>query len=149
MPINQTVSAEPVVTVTAGAYSDGDVVGGLLNLSELAGSGGGGTIRQILLVDDAAQSANIDVYFFDGEPSTVADNAAFASAMTAADLAKLVGVVSLSSYTTLNSNTYAVSTDVNLSHGTGELYAYLVLNGSTPTYAATTDIMLKVVGWVD
>jgi len=144
--VNKTVTVTPALTISTSAYADGDVVGGRLNLNDLCG-GAGGTVRSILLVDDDAESAAVYVYFFDGQPSDIADNAAFAP--TVADLSKLVGRVALSSYTTLNSNTYALSADVNLSHGTGALWAYLVTNGSTPTYTATDDLTLKITGWVD
>jgi len=145
----QVKAYSPELVVTAGAYSDGDVVGGLLNLSDLAGAGGGGLITQVLLTDDAAQTAVFQLWLFDGEPTGIADNAAFAPVI--ADLAKVVDVIDIaaSDYETVNSNEYALKKlDTPAVHGSGQLYGYLVLNGSTPTYAATSDLTLKVSGFV-
>ena len=149
--INRTNTIDVGLVVTAGAYSDGDVVGGRINLNDLCGGGGGGVIRQVLIADDAAQSAVFKLYLYDGQPTSIADNAAFASAMTMEDLEKLVAVIDIAAgdIVTLNSNTYALKTGLDYAHGSGQLWAYLVLNGSTPTYAAIDDLTLKITGWKD
>lgn len=148
--INKTHALEPTVAVQiAGAYVDGDVVGGLLDLSDLCGGGGGGTIRQVVLVDDDSEGAIFDLYLFDGKPTVIVDADPFAGSIADTDLLKLVGKLALSTLVTLNSNDYYLETEVNLSHGTGELWGYLVLNGSTPTYTATDDLALKITGWMD
>lgn len=146
---NKTHQTTPTIAVTAGAYSDGDVVGGLINLSDIVGAGGGGTIRSILVVDNAAQAANIDFYFFDTKPEIIADNAAFAFSDPDGEWIKHIGKKSLSSYNTYDSISVGLVEDVNVSHGNGQLWCYAVLNGSTPTYAATSDIQIKFTGWVD
>jgi len=148
---DQIVALDAEIVVTAGAYSDGDVVGGRLDLSALAGAQGGGLITHVLVADDAAQSAVFKLYLFDGQPTEIADNAAFAASMTAADLGKLVDVVDIASgdYVTLNSNVYALVKELKILHGTGQLWGYLVLNGSTPTFATTADLVLKITGFVN
>ena len=149
--INRTHRLDTEIAVSTTAYSDGDVIGGLLDLSDLCGAGGGGTIRQVRLVDDHAQSEPLDLYLFDGKPTVIADHAAFAGSMAVGDLAKLIGVISIAAadYVTLNSNEYVIKDDINLSHGTGQLWGYLVANGGTPDYNATTDLTLFLVGWKD
>lgn len=151
MAVNYTHTLTTELTITAGAYGDGDVVGGRLDLSALCGGGGGGTIRQIRLADGDNEGAAMYVYLFDGQPTSIADNAAFATSIVIADLKKLIGRISIiaGDYLTINSEKVAIKDDINLSHGTGQLFAYLVTNGSTPTYTATTDLTLIVQGWTD
>lgn len=149
--VNKTHTVDVGLVVTAGAYADGDVVGGRIDLKDLVGSGGGGTIRQVLIADDVAQSAVFKLYLFDGQPTDVADNAAFAAAMTMEDLEKLVAVIDIgASYVSLNVNTFVLSTGLAYYHGTGQLWAYLVINDATPpTYVATDDLTLKITGNLD
>lgn len=128
-------------TVTAGAYTANDVIGGLLTLPMERVSG---LIEDVVVIDDANQSAAIDLYFFDEAPTAIADNAAFAP--TIADLQKLIGVVSVAGgdYTTVNSNAYATKAlDVGFeSKQAFNIYVYAVVTG-TPTFAATTDLTLR------
>lgn len=150
-----------LVVDSGNAYQDGDVVGGLLDLNALCGAGGGGVIMAVTLLDVDQQDAVFDLYFFDAKPvdssgDAIADDAAFASALSEASKEHLIGVVSIvaGDYTTLGGDDYVIKgnppgSDVEIKHGTGQLYAYLVLNGSTPTYTATDHLTLKVTGWVD
>lgn len=149
--IGRSFTKKIALTVTAGAYSDGDVVGGLINLSALCGVLGGGTIRQIRLVDDGNIGAALYVYLFDDAPTAILDNAVFATAFVIADHKAFIGRISIATgdYLTINSNKVAVKDDINLSHGTGSLYAYIVTNGSTPTYLAVDNLTLIVTGWLD
>lgn len=151
MIVNKTVVVTPDLSVDTDAYTDGDVVGGLLDITDLCGGGGGGTIRQILLTDAASLAAVYELYIFDGKPTDIADDAAFASNVVIADLNKLVAVVDIAAtdYVTINSLDYALLTDQRIAHGTGQLWCYLVLNGSTPNYTAATDLTLKFTGWLD
>ena len=151
MTINVSHTLEITPTISTSIYADGDVVGGLLDLRILCGGGGGGTIRQVRLVDDDSEGVALYLYLFDGKPTTIADQAAFAAAITVADLKKMIGRISIAAadYLTINTNDVVWKDDINLPHGTGELWGYLVTNGSTPTYTAVTDLTLTVVGWKD
>lgn len=141
MNTHYTTSVTP--TITAGAYAASDVVGGLMTFDVAHSSIGGGILNAALLVDDGNVGAALTLYLFDNVPTTIADNAAFAP--TAADLALLVCSVSFSSYTTLNSNQYALTEDINTVFATprGILYGYLVCT-ATPTYASTSDLTVKL-----
>lgn len=140
---------EPTVTptVTAGAYSAADVVGGLLTFSGAFGPSGVGILNRVRVVDDANQKAVLTLYLFNDAPSTIADNAAFAPVV--ADLKKLVAKVAIAAddYTELNSNAVALIDDINDTvldaGGKGALYGYLVCT-ATPTYAATTDVQVQL-----
>lgn len=148
-PYNQNVIYTVTPTITAGAYTGGDVIGGLIEI-EIKGAGGGGTLRRLVIADDADQKAAMTVYLFTAEPSAIADNAAFAP--TIADLQKLVGVVPVAAgdYTTINSNAYGIVDDLGIDFFVtgGTLYAYAVLTSNT-TYAAATDLTFRFGYWQD
>jgi len=131
-------------TVTAGAYSASDVVGGRLTFT-MAAASGVYLLKSVRLVDDGNVKAAGSLYLFNSAPSSIADNAAFEP--TVADLAKLVAVVPVASadYTTLNSNAVALVEDLNsyFSVDGGTLYGYFVCSG-TPTYTATTDLTISL-----
>ena len=135
------------LVVSTSAYDASDVVGGLLKF-DIPGVVGGGIINACLLTDDANQSEPFHLYLFDAAPTSIDDAAAFAPAI--ADLKKIVARISIAAadYVTVNSNGYALKSDLNevfdCSGGTGQLFGYLVANGSTPDYAATTDLYVAL-----
>lgn len=152
MSVNYTYVIEPVVTTGAGAYSDGDVIGGLLDLSALCGGGGGGVIRSVVVTDDANQADDLAIHFFDKKPDVIADGDAFASNVDMDMLAQRIHklAVAAADYEVINSNAQAIKEDLAISHGSGELWAYIMANGSTPTYGASSTVLrLKVTGWKD
>ena len=133
-------------TITAGAYAANDAVGGLLTFA-LAGrqvSEGGSILTDVLIVDDAGQDAELELWLFNQTFTAMADNAAWAP--SEADLENLIAVVS-----TVGSPWRAAGTPsvcniectrrIDLS-GTS-LFGQLVTRGA-PTYAATDDITVKV-----
>ncbi len=53
-------------TITAGAYSAGDNVGGLLEFTNAAlVAGEGGVIKQVEIIDDAGQEVELELWLFD------------------------------------------------------------------------------------
>jgi hypothetical protein len=132
----------PSLVVTLNAYSANDVVGGLITIPANSASGGG-VIRQVLITDAANQKEPYTLYLFDAEPTTIANDAAFAP--TIADLKKIAATMAIAAldYVEVNSLAYAIkSPDLEFSVLGGSLYAYLVA-GDTPDYAAVTDLTLK------
>lgn len=80
-------------TVTAGAYSAGDAVGGLLTFANAArASGGGGVVKGVVIVDDAGQDAELELWLFDRTFTAMVDNAAWAP--SEANLENLLAVIS-------------------------------------------------------
>ena len=148
---NKTKTINPGVVCTAGAYSSGDVIGGLLTLP-VSSAGGGGVIRRLMLVDDDNDGNIITFYFFTSAPDTIADNAPYAP--TVADLKKQIGSVAIvaADYSTQNSNKIVIKDgdDLNIDYQiTGEnLFAYMVA-GEAITKTATTDFDLRVTVWQD
>jgi hypothetical protein len=148
---NRTKTIEVTPVIDDDAYSAGDVVGGLIEL-DVASAGGGGVIRRVMLIDDDSEGAALTLYFFDAEPTTIADDAAYAP--TVADLKKQIGIVEIATgdYVTQNGNDIVIKDgdDLNIDYESidGKLYAYIVCT-ATPTYTAVTDLTLRVTVWMD
>jgi hypothetical protein len=151
----QWVSGKPGTVLTAtptidtAIYASGDLLGTKLTLTNAVRvASTGGKIMSVTVVDQAKQSIALDVLFFEADPTgtTFTNNAALDVAD--ADLLNAVGSVSVvaGDYIALADNSLATVKNVNLrfklDSGTS-LYACLITRG-TPTYAAATDIQLKV-----
>lgn len=139
------VSATP--TITAGAYSAGDLVGGKLSFSSAVRSaGGGGMLHTVVITDLGKQDAVLDLVLFDSDPSgtTFTDNDPLDVAD--ADLTKIVGVVQVLTYTDFNDNSVACEPAAGivfkLASGT-TLYGALVAR-TAPTYASTSDLTVRL-----
>jgi len=132
-------------TVTAGAYSAGDAVGGELTFANAGrASGLGGIIKSVVFIDDAGQDAETELWLFDTTITAVGDNAAFSQ--TEAELHTCIAVISSTEGTWRAAGTPSVC-DVEVSRGytcTGtSLFGQLVTRG-TPTYAATDDVTVRI-----
>ena len=137
-------------TVGTDAYTANDVVGGLMTFS-ISDQGFDGLVRSILVTDAHSQAEAYVLYLFGAQPSTIADDAAFAP--TIADLKKIIGVVTLAAadYTTVNSLDWAllgghednvaanVTMEIPAHSDNGDIYMYAVAT-DTPDYNAATDL---------
>lgn len=139
------------MTADTNIYASGDLIGGKLTFTNaLLRSGGTGTLKTLVLVDQAKQAAAVDLILFNADPdgTTFTDNVALDIAD--ADMAKIVGAVSIpaANYFAFSDNNVAVVKDIGLvvkaASGSSTLYGALVSRG-TPTYAAATDLALKLV----
>ena len=138
--------------VDTNAYASGDLIGSAVIEFEGAVPGDGansqtigGLIQSVIITDLAKQSANIDVVFFDANPSntTFTDNAAFDPAD--ADLPNVIGVVSVTDWKAFNDSSMGQALQVALPFvldSGNTLYAALVSRGA-PTYGAS-DITVRV-----
>jgi hypothetical protein len=146
-PLTLRATQAPAIT-SGSAYAAGNVVGGLLTFAGMARAAGqGGVLQSALLRDKSGQSASYDLFLFDSAPTTPGDKTAVA--LSAADLAKCVGVVPLSGTALGAASTMGVisSLGVGLAFRLGagtSLYAILVTRG-TPTYAGTADVSVDLV----
>jgi hypothetical protein len=136
-------------TVTAGAYSANDVVGGLLEFD--IPRNGAGFIRGVAISADDGETMACKLHLFVSKPTTFADNAAFAP--TFEDLVNRFAQISVAAadYSTVNSNTQAiVSTNTSLDFEFSAqpmIYGYLVCD-ATPTFAATTDLAITLTAYL-
>ena len=139
------ISISQTPTVTAGAYIANDAVGGLLTFALAARiSGGGGVVKDVIILDDAGQDAELELWLFNATFTAMADNAAWAP--SEADLRKLVGVVTTANGAYFPAGTPSVAlVEVSQRYdlvGTS-LFGQLVTRG-TPTYAATDDVTVII-----
>lgn len=134
-------------TVTAGAYAAGDAVGGLLTFADAARvAGRGGVITSLVIVDDAGQDVELELWLFNQAFTAIDDNDAWEP--SEADLENLVAVLSTeeSSQGWLAAGTPSI-VDVEVARrydcAATALYGQLVTRG-TPTFAATDDLTVKL-----
>lgn len=136
-------SATP--TITAGAYTAKDAVGGRLEFANAVRAEiRTGIVLKVVIVDKAAQNAELVLFLFDRPFTATADNAAFDP--TDADLANCVGVITINAFNYVSANDNSVATkecvlDFSLTGTT--LYGQLMCTG-TPTYASTSDLKIAL-----
>lgn len=131
-------------TITAGAYSANDVVGGELAIpNAMRVPNGTGVLQSITVYDADNEKAALDFYFFQSAPAAaLADNAAFA--WTAGDEDLFLGMVSVAAADYVTATDAVVSVrniglPVRAAANGNSLYCYVVATG-TPTYTAATDL---------
>lgn len=139
------IAVSQTPTVTAGAYSANDAVGGLLTFASAARvSGGKSFLKNVLMIDDAGQDAELELWLFDRTFTAMADNDAWAP--SEADLRNLLAIVSTSDGAWFAAGTPSVArievTQQLVLNGTS-LFGQLVTRG-TPTFAATDDVTVKI-----
>ncbi len=121
-------------TVTAGAYTAADCFGGKQTIANAARvSGGGGTIRAVSMFDEGPNilASDIEVIFFDSDPSgsTFSDNAALA--IVDADGPKILGSVILSNRRDTGDGGFLYERNLDIPY---------VCSGSTSLYAAAVQL---------
>jgi len=143
----QSIAISQTPTVTAGAYSANDAVGGLLTFASAGRSAGGsGVIKNVLIIDDAGQDAVLELWLFNATFTAMSDNAAWAPSQ--ADLRKLIAVISTNDGDWFAAGTPSVarvevSQNYNLAAAGTSLFGQLVTRG-TPTFAATDDVSVII-----
>jgi hypothetical protein len=148
-----TVHLTAAPAVTAGAYTTGMVVGGLITLAGAARvNNGSGTIQNLLITLKTALTAQFDVLIFDTQPtnSTFTDNSALA--VNVADLPFLCGVAHCNDLTSLGTPQALQMANnglpFKLSAASTSLYAVIVIRGAE-TLASTSAIGLIAVIYQD
>ena len=132
-----------IPTITAGAYSANDAVGGLLTFANAARvSGGGGIVKSLIILDDEGQDAELELWLFSVTFTAMADNDAWAP--SEGDMENLVGIVTTTDGAYFQAAAGArsaarVEASQRYDLTATSLFGQLVTRG-TPTYAATDDI---------
>lgn len=138
---------EIVPVIQAAAYAAGDLLGGKITLANLIGNGGGAIeIVGVVVTDNAKQAAALDILFFDTDPAATTFTENGAVDIDDADLLNAVGFIQVTSYSQLNDNAIGrgeVTRPIHAILAGTSLYAAIV-NRGTPTYAAVTDLALRV-----
>ena len=143
--ITDGISVSQTPAVTAGAYSANDTVGGLLTFVNAARRGGG-VIKDVIIIDDNGQDAELELWLFNATFTAIADNDAFD--ISQADSRKLVAIISTSDGAWFATGTESAavvecSQRYDLTSTGTSLFGQLVTRG-TPTYAATDDVTVIV-----
>ena len=131
--------------ITAGAYSAGDAVGGLMTFAGAARSAGkGGVIKDIKILDNGGQDTSLELWCFSGTITPVADNAAWVVGNT--DLRKLVAIIPSSAgawYAAGTPSACVVEVSQRYNLPSTSMYGQLVTR-ATPTFAGTVDVSVIV-----
>jgi len=138
------LSISQTPTITAGAYSAKDCVGGLLTFANAARkSGGKGIINTVTIIDNDDEGAGLELWLFNADPTVQADNAPMD--FSDANMLKCVGVISISSanYYSLADNGATCLRGVGLQFqcAVTSLFGQLKCIG-TPTYTGTNDLTI-------
>jgi len=140
-------SVQVTLTVTNGAYSIGDVVGGLITLPKESKRGEKSTIINSIVLAGVV-AIPYELWLFSANIATpAADNAALA--LVAADLSKVLGVIPIGTadyYAAQSAHNVAtvrqVGKEVQADSGTNNIYAYL--KATAVTSPGTTTLILTV-----
>jgi len=137
-------SATP--TISTSIYASGDHVGTLMTF-EAPISSRGGLVEHVTVIDKSKQKSILNILFFSGSPTLLsADNAALD--ISDDDMANLcLGYVPIAAadYKDLaNSSVATVSTIKMAIERTTTAFYAVILSGGTPTYAGTTDLVIKL-----
>jgi hypothetical protein len=150
------ISVTPVIT--AGAYSAGQIIGGLMKFQSAFHGKQSGILHGLTIADKSGQSSAMDLIVFNQKPAgTYTDGAAFSP--TSGDLLEITGHVNVlaGNYSQFSANSEATVSGIglpvkNVSIAAGavasqyanddpgrDLWAVLVARG-TPTYVSTSDL---------
>jgi len=143
---------EETAVVQAALYASGDLIANKISLvAAVEGDADqrgpvGGLIQSVIITDLGAQSAALDVVFFDTDPTstTFTLNAAFD--VDDLDLVNIVGVAQVTTYAAFSDNSVGQALQLAIPFvlpSGNTLYAAIVSRG-TPTYASTSDLTIRV-----
>ena len=138
-----TIIANP--TVTAGAYTAGDCVGGVLTFAGAArNAGGGGVIKNMIIIDDAGQDSNMELWLFDQTITAIGDTNPWVC--TEAELHNLVAIITSTDgswFATGTPSVNAVEVSQQYTCAATSLFGQLVTR-DTPTFVATDDVSVII-----
>ena len=147
------VEATPIIDTSA--YASGDSVGSSVIALSGATMGDegpsaelyGGYIQSVIVTDLGKQSANLDIVFFDKNPSATSfsDNNVFD--INDADIVNIIGTVAITDWKDFNDNSQGQALNLTLpfvlEEGNTILYAAIVSRG-VPNYDSAADLTLRV-----
>jgi len=139
-------------TITAGAYSSLDAVGGLMEFEDVCTPySNTGHVTRVTISDKGKQNAKLYLVLFDQTFTATADNAAFDPSDS--DLGNIVDVVLVNSWVSFNDNSVGqpafdqldVDVPFELVEGGTSLFGQLMVDTSTPTYTSTSDLIVTLI----
>jgi hypothetical protein len=144
--VTRTAQVTVPLTVTASsAYVANNSVGGLIRFRNITGPQQSGIVQNVTVLCQSVQTTGYKLYLFNDAPgnTTVADKAT--PSLNAADLPKLLNVITLVSADSTIGKTINVTNGIGVGFiaTTQTLYGVLVTTG-TPTYTSTTDVSVTL-----
>jgi hypothetical protein len=144
--VTKTAQVTVPLTVTASsAYTANNSVGGLIRFRNITGGQQSGVVQNVTVLCQSVQTTGYKLYLFNDIPgnTTVADKAT--PSLNAADLSKLLDVITLGTADSILSKTINVTDSIGRAYvsTTQALYGILVTTG-TPTYTAATDVIITL-----
>ena len=143
-----------VPTVTNGAYSAGDIMGGLMTFNPVATNDAKFILENILITFKSAVQPNLTAIIFNANPTgtTTTDNAPYSLATT--DAFKVRAAIPINATGGIftdhgTPNTFQVGNlDLPMAPVTGGTAIYLLLIDNTGvTLGSTTDLQVVLSGW--
>lgn len=135
----RTLSKTLAVSITP-AYTAGDALGAPVALGRFNGE-----LRSLTVTDKGNQGPAGSILFFDGDPvalgATFTDNGA--AVIPAAALAKLLAIVAMPTYSTLDTKKLGSTGNLGISLKSENLYMAIVATG-TPDFVAVDDVVVKL-----
>lgn len=140
-------------TVTAAAYSAGNLIGGKLTFSgTFDGNVQTADLCEVVVTDKSVNTADLALVLFSSDPTntTFTDKTAFA--LNAADLSKVLSVVAITGHQSFSANSVHYAGEISRPirfNGTGfdgaiaPVYGALIAVGA-PTYASTSDVTINI-----
>jgi len=140
-------------TITAGAYSALDAVGGKLEFENVRTPyDNHGHVCRAMISDKGKQNALLYMILFNQDFTATADNAAMA--VSDADLLNVCGIIEfpVANYTSFNANSVcttgfagvAMDLPFSLASGGTSLFGQLMVKTSEPTYTSTSDLQITL-----
>lgn len=142
-------------TITAGAYSANDVIGGLMTFALNPKKNSGGLLGTLRIRDNDAVGPAMVLYLFRSVPTTsIADNAAFS--LADADSDALIAIITVGTWDDLTAFKHVrvsgkddtTSDSVDFRTDDGNLYMYAKVTG-TPTMTTTSALRFEWTFWGD
>lgn len=140
-------------TVTNGAYSAGDIVGGLIEVAAARVANGKVTLQSVQISLKAAVTPSLKVIILSADPTdgptTTTDNAAYS--LNAADVFKVQAVVTGFALTDHGTpNTYEIhSLNRILTCDASSKFYALIVDATGITLTSTSDLQIRFTGYQD
>lgn len=133
----------PLRVTASSAYVANNSVGGLIMFNNITGPQQSGIIQNVTVLCQSSQTTGYKLYLFNDNPSstTIADKAT--PSLNAADLPKLLDVITLGTADVTLGKTISVTNSIGRGFiaPTQTLYGVLMTTG-TPTYTAASDVSI-------
>jgi len=133
-------------TITAGAYSSGDNVGGKMTFQiPPSVNGGRAQIRSVTLTDKAKQQVDTDIVIFDSDPTSTTFTDNVEMDIDDSDLDKIILNEDLRTHNPYKDNGISQNLSLQTAVEPNTSYFATIVTRGTPTYASTSDLSVVII----